>query len=53
MLIIPLTNDVGQNNGRDILAQQGEDHTRYGYHNTELERKRRRKSGPWINLSPW
>ena len=41
----PLTNDIGQYDGRDVLAQQGEDHTRYGYHNTELEKKR--------NIASW
>ena len=33
---IPLTGDIGQYNSGDILAQQGEDHSRYGYHHTKL-----------------
>ena len=33
---IPLTSDIGQYDSGDILAQQGEDHSWYGYHHTEL-----------------
>ena len=32
---IPLTSDVGQYDSGDILAQQGEDHSWYGYHHAE------------------